>query len=139
MTVFYRRVLILLALILAVGSFALAEEMDGAFPEMNDDGFLDSGEFVFEDPENGVWRYASSTLWIEIYRYEQQKPARVWYEAEIRCTPESAPRMVCSDPEHWKTVNEWPHKIARKTGIPTTKQGRQRKIERIFFRTFFGK
>ena len=29
--------------------------------------------------------------------------------------------------------------IARKTGIPTTKEGRQRKIERMFFRSFFGK
>ena len=29
--------------------------------------------------------------------------------------------------------------IARKTGIPTTKEGRQRKIERMFFRSLFGK
>ena len=28
--------------------------------------------------------------------------------------------------------------IARKTGIPTTKQGRQRKLERTLFRTIFG-
>ncbi len=120
MSMLRRGITILLAIMMIAGGFvcAAAEEdpEDGQFPELNGDGFLDSGEFVFEDPEHGVWRYASSTLWIEIYRREQQKPARVWYEAEIRCTPESAPRMVCSDPEHWKTVNEWPHKIARKTG-----------------------
>ncbi len=42
----------------------------------------------------------------------------------------------------WKRalgITRLKQKIARKTGIPTTKQGRQRKIERIFFRTFFGK
>ena len=42
----------------------------------------------------------------------------------------------------WKRalgITRLKQKIARKTGIPTTKQGRQRKIERIFFRMFFGK
>ena len=29
-------------------------------------------------------------------------------------------------------------KIARVTGVPTTKQGRQRKIERIVFKALFG-
>lgn len=29
--------------------------------------------------------------------------------------------------------------IARKTGIPTTRQGRQRKMERMLFRSIFGK
>lgn len=30
-------------------------------------------------------------------------------------------------------------RIARATGIPTTKQGRQRKMEHMFFQMFFGK
>ena len=30
-------------------------------------------------------------------------------------------------------------KIARATGIPTTKQGRQRKLERLLYRSIFGK
>ncbi|MBQ3269422.1 MAG: hypothetical protein IJH09_05830 [Clostridia bacterium] len=33
-------------------------------------------------------------------------------------------------------LKQW---IARKTGVPTTRQGRQRKMERTFFRSFFGK
>ena len=44
-------------LILAFCAGAAAEE-EGSFPALNDAGFLDSGEFVFEDEENGVWRYA---------------------------------------------------------------------------------
>lgn len=30
-------------------------------------------------------------------------------------------------------------KIARATGIPTTKQGRKRKMEHLFFSLFFGR
>ena len=84
---------ILASLVLAGCSMAAVAEETGDFPALNDAGFLDSGEFVWEDAENGVWRYASDTLRIEIFRREQKKPARVWYEA-----------------------TEYPYKIARKTG-----------------------
>ena len=113
-----RLILLLAAVLLAAGSApACAEETEGAFPALNDAGFLDSGEFVLEDEENGVWRYASSTLWIEIFRREQAKPARVWYEAEVRCAEGSAgPRMVANDPDNWKNGTEYPYKLTRKTG-----------------------
>ena len=109
---------LLLALILLCGTAAAAAE-EGAFPALNDAGFLDSGEFVWEDAENGVWRYASGTLRVEIFRREQKKPARVWYEAEVFCAEGSeGPRMVANDPENWKKAAnmEYPHKIARKNG-----------------------
>ena len=109
---------LLAALLLLWGaSYAAAEE--GEFPAFNNAGFLDSGEFVWEDEENGIWRYASETLRIEIFRREQTRPARVWYEAEVFCAEGSAgPRMVANDPDNWKkSANmEYPHKIARKNG-----------------------
>ena len=108
---------VLLILLAAAVSCCEAEEEQGNFPALNDAGFLDSGEFVWEDPDNGVWRYASSTLRIEIFRREQKKPARVWYEAEVFCAPGSTgPRMIAEDPEHWKNKTEYPYKIARKNG-----------------------
>ena len=71
-----KRWLCILTSLLLVGCFAAAAaEETGDFPALNDAGFLDSGEFVWEDEENGVWRYASDTLRIEIYRREQKKPA----------------------------------------------------------------
>lgn len=109
---------ILLALLLLWAAGCAAAD-EGEFPALNDAGFLDSGEFVFEDETNGVWRYASDTLRVEIYRREQKKPARVWYEAEVFCAEGSAgPRMVANDPEHWKVAAnmEYPYKIARKNG-----------------------
>ena len=103
-------------LILGFCAGAAAEE-EGNFPALNDAGFLDSGEFVFEDEENGVWRYASETLWIEIFRREQTKPKRGWDEAEVRCAEGSTgPRMIANDPENWKYGTEYPYKITRKTG-----------------------
>ena len=105
-------------MILWTGCIAAAEEK-GEFPALNDAGFLDSGEFVWEDDENGVWRYASDTLRIEIFRRQQKQPARVWYEAEVFCAEGSAgPRTIANDPEHWKTAAsmEYPYKIARKYG-----------------------
>lgn len=111
-----RWICILACLLTAVCRMAAAEE-EGSFPALNDAGFLDSGEFVFEDEENGVWRYASDTLRIEIFRKEQARPKRVWYEAEVLCAEGSTgPRMIANDPEHWKTATEYPYKIARKTG-----------------------
>ena len=111
-----RRMAALLLALLFLPCLADAAE-EGEFPALNDAGFLDSGEFVFEDAENGVWRYASDTLRVEIYRREQTKPARVWYEAEVFCAEGSTgPRMIANDPEKWKSSTEYPHKIARKTG-----------------------
>ena len=110
-----RTVGLLLALLLLWGAAYAAE--DGDFPALNDAGFLDSGEFVWEDETNGVWRYASQTLRVEIFRREQAKPARVWYEAEVFCAEGSpGPRMIANDPENWKKSTGYPHKIARKNG-----------------------
>ena len=42
----------------------------------------------------------------------------------------------------WKRalgITSLKQKIARKTGIPTTKQGRQRKLEHTLFQAIFGK
>ena len=113
-----RGFILLLALLLLWGS-AFAAEEEGDFPALNDAGFLDSGEFVWQDEEKGIWRYASDTLRIEIFRRQQKQPARVWYEAEVFCAEGSAgPRMIANDPEHWKTAAsmEYPYKIARKYG-----------------------
>ena len=114
-----RRWITLLLALMLLWSTSCAAAEEGEFPALNDAGFLDSGEFVFENEEKGVWRYASETLRIEIYRREQKKPARVWYEAEVFCAAGSpGPRMIANDPENWKISAhmDYPYKIARKNG-----------------------
>ncbi len=63
-------------------------EYEGIFPELTEEGFLPEGEeeFVWQDPERGLWLYASQDLRIEIQRRQdtakKKKPKR-WLEAEI--------------------------------------------------------
>ena len=84
------------------------------FPPLNAEGFLDEGEFVFADEENGVWRYCSQTLRIEINRRTQAKPKLVWYEAEIWAAEGEACRMLPWDAsDRWKKLN-YPYQIARR-------------------------
>lgn len=117
-TKWFRGLACLIAAVLLIAA-VYAAEAEGEFPELNEDGFLDSGEFVYENPEDGIWRYASDTLKIEIFRREQKKPARVWYEAEIWCAEGSEmPHMVPNNPEKWFANKnaDYPYKICRKTG-----------------------
>ena len=68
-----RRAIAWLLALLLLGSIGIATaEDEGDFPALNDAGFLDSGEFVFEDAENGIWRYPSDTLRVEIYRRDKK-------------------------------------------------------------------
>ncbi len=95
----------------------LLEESESGFPALTAAGFLPEGEFVQEDTEAGIWRYASESLRVEIFRRTQDKPKQVWYEAEIWCAEGSGgPRVVSADPEHWSRTSEYPYKLARKTG-----------------------
>ena len=106
----------LLALIMMLLFAAVtAEKAENGFPELNADGFLHSGEFVFEDAEEGHWYYVSQTLRVEVKRVIQEKPARTWYEAEIICAPGSeTPHMIPNNAEKWMKSTAYPYKIARK-------------------------
>ena len=46
----------LLSLVLALALLCGAALAEGEFPELNADGFLNEGEFVYENAEEGVWR-----------------------------------------------------------------------------------
>lgn len=113
---------LLLFILLALGlGGALAE---GAFPPLDDAGFLGEGEaeFVFADPEQGVWRYASPALRIEITRHEQQKPRLRYLAAEIFVKPGAGGfRMVPVDVDHLDKVadryKKKPVEIARDNGL----------------------
>lgn len=101
----------LLCVLLLTGA-ALAE---GEFPTLNEAGFLDEGEFVYEAPETGVWRYVSPTLRVEILRYEQAAPIKeVWYEAEIFAAEGELFHCVPWSENKRMTNLNYPYKIARK-------------------------
>ncbi len=100
-------VLMMLSLASAVG--------EGEFPELNDAGFLDEGEFVYENAEDGIWRYVSTSLKVEIYRQTQDSPTKqIWYEAEVWSRDGETFRMIPNDEEKRMKSQDWPYKIARK-------------------------
>lgn len=54
-----------------------------------EDGYLPEGEFLYEDDEQGLWAYVSTTLQVEIIRWEQPEIPRRWYVSDIRFKPEA--------------------------------------------------
>jgi hypothetical protein len=52
-------------------------------PQLNEKGFYDGGEFLYDSDEDGLWVYISSTLKVIVQRkIDLDAPLR-WYEAEI--------------------------------------------------------
>lgn len=104
----------LLCLLCTSFSFARAEEAaEVEFSELNEAGFLDEGEFLYENEEEGLWRYCGQNLRIEIRRRSQDKPKLSWLEAEIWTDGSEVFHMVPADPERRMTATEYPYKIAR--------------------------
>lgn len=59
------------------------EDYTSLLPTLNDKGFLDEGEFVYDSDDTGRWIYISQTLKVVIERkFDPDAPLR-WYEAEI--------------------------------------------------------
>ena len=78
-------------------------------PPRTEEGFLkdaaEGEEFIFADKDAGKWVYASSSLYIEITRYEDKSMPLVWYEADIRCSPESPLVSYISGTKGTKLIN----------------------------------
>ena len=89
---------------------------EGEWPELNEDGFLDEGEFVYENPDAGLWRYCSETLKVEIIRYTQTEPLKeIWYEAEVWSREETFGFVTAVQGEHFRKV-DWPETVCSKRG-----------------------
>ncbi|MBN1776820.1 MAG: phosphodiester glycosidase family protein [Clostridiales bacterium] len=77
---------------MCVDKFADALSADTAiipYPEERDeDGYLPEGEFVYENPGDGLWAYLSPTLQIGIVRYTQPDVPSLWFIADVIFDPE---------------------------------------------------
>ncbi len=106
--------------------------MTAGFPALTEEGFLPDGEpeYVFADPENGVWRYASQTLRIVI----NKEPIEVMrnksrYLAAHIFLKENEPgfRMIAHAPGHLlegrDLYKEKPATIARNNGVVFSMDG----------------
>lgn len=79
-------------LALCQAEFASAVHADpAAIPYPADrlkDGYLPEGEFVYENPEEGLWAYLSPTVQVEIVRHEQPEIPRLWFETDVKFKPD---------------------------------------------------
>ena len=88
----------------------------GAWPALDGEGYLPEGEFVYEGAEEGLWRYASPTLKIEIRRMTQTKPVKlIWYEAEV-WSREEVFHFITNEPGKHFSSAAWPPAVASKNG-----------------------
>ena len=100
-------------LLLCAAALAFAE---GGAPDYNAEGFLDEGEYVYTDPDLGIWHYCSPTLRVDITRCTQTQPNLVWYEAEIRTRGDERWRLATAEEGKHISASTWPWLIARHNG-----------------------
>ena len=120
------RMKILLLLFMVLPVFALCEENLIAtqasefpvVPGMQEDGFLLSGEeYVLEDAENGLWRYVSDSLRVDIVRYSAENAKQIWYVSHIYQQGELGIHTWLSNPKNPTGAYKLPSEIARMYGV----------------------
>ncbi|MBR4360179.1 MAG: phosphodiester glycosidase family protein [Clostridia bacterium] len=97
-------------------------DVEALMPPRTADGFLapEAGvtEFVYADQDAGVWIYVSPNLAIVINRYQEtlkKYDTILWYEADIRCTPESPLNAWLTEGKKQQGATyENPQRLARK-------------------------
>ena len=78
---------------------ALPDKLTAA-AETDADGYLLAGETVYKDEANGIYRYNSPDLRVEITRHNDVSPRVVWHEAQIYSRNGTLFQVVVNDPEN---------------------------------------
>ncbi len=99
------------------GRFAVITPPDWADVALNEEGFLNSGEYIFADDENGHYMFVNQTLRVVIERtIEVPDPKHPFYcfTANIWCDTEAGelPTTVFKDPEKKKSAKGFMRNIA---------------------------
>lgn len=118
-----KRFLCLLAVLMMLLPAALGESTApeaGAFPVLNDEGFLDVGEFVYANDDTGIWRYVDDQLKIEIYRRHgknQKGNNATWYEAEVWSRGDEVWQLFTNVEGKYMSQADNPYRVARKNQL----------------------
>ena len=92
----------------------------GAFPVLNEEGFLDVGEYVYQNADAGVWRYVDDTLKVEIYRrhgHNEKGSNLLWYEAEVWTRSDETWQFFTNNEGKHMSGNAWPWIVAQKNQV----------------------
>ena len=69
------------------------EDIPG-FPELNEKGFLDEGEFIWSDDARGHYVFINQTVKVVIERKFDGSLPLTWFETDIRCDLEAGEKIV---------------------------------------------
>lgn len=117
MSSIHQRLICISVLALFLTALPIVALGKGEFPETDASGFLSSGEFVYEDPEEGIWRYLSPTLRIEIIRHRDEENRLVYTVADIRTQDGERFRLTPKDPENRMKKQDYVQNIALDNNI----------------------
>ena len=86
--------------------------------EKDGKGYLLTGEYVYENAEEGLWFYASPTLVVRVDRQFDREKVLTWYEARVFCDP-TAERVgaVLNNPEKPQSKHVQAAQIAREKQV----------------------
>lgn len=81
-------------------------------------GYLLTGEYVYENAEEGLWFYASPTLVVRVDRKFDREKVLTWYEAQVFCDP-AAERVgaILNNPEKPQSKHVQATQIAREKQV----------------------
>jgi hypothetical protein len=80
-------------------------------------GFLVEGEFILEDPAEGIWQYNSPSLRIDIVRKNDKAQKLIWYEADIYTQGDERFHMIPKNREKRMNRMDYMHNIAAENGV----------------------
>ncbi len=103
------------ALLLAIGlaSSFLFARAEPEQPARDDEGFLEeTGEYVYENDEEGRWAYFTDRLQIEITRYTDESVPLEWFETHIKLRDGEALTTVETNPDRPGKKFRYPFDIA---------------------------
>lgn len=85
---------------------------------LDEKGYLLSGEYVYENEEEGLWFYASPTLVVRVDRRFDKEAVLTWYEAQVFCDPsEERVGAVLYNPEKPRNKHVQAAQIAREKQV----------------------
>lgn len=87
-------------------------------PPRDEEGYLaGEGEFFYENPEEGLWRYLSPDIQITIVRRKDSQIKLEWFETDILTRNGEGLFTVATDPEHPGKSFRDPAEVAKKAGL----------------------
>lgn len=107
----------LLVALFCLSTITAQAALNGDFPTTDESGFPSKGEFVYENPQEGIWRYLSPSLRIEIIRHNDLERKIIYTVADIRTLEGERFTLTPKDPQRRMERMDYIPIIAQENGV----------------------